>query len=123
MVSDAKTRLITRRPLRTQIRVGTTGTKIGENAQMDIQFLGQPLSQPDQLGRVLKNALADAKSFWALVTWAQVSGLAELEVDLRGLEKRGGETMAIVGIGGGIATKEGLELALDLLGIAVPDRM
>jgi HKD family nuclease len=81
---------------------------------MQIAFLGQPFDDRNRLGILLRDALAQAESFWVLAAWAQVSGLRFLGSPLRGLRSRGGRSELIVGIDGGIATREGLDLANEL---------
>jgi HKD family nuclease len=81
---------------------------------VEVEFLGQPFSKEGRLGRVLCEALADADSFFAIVAWAQVSGMGQVEKRIRALRGRGGSARAILGLDGGIATRESLELAVEL---------
>ncbi|MCW2988886.1 MAG: hypothetical protein JWM24_1824 [Solirubrobacterales bacterium] len=81
---------------------------------MKAQLLGQPFSNEDRLDQVLAELLIDADSLLTMTAWAQVSGMSQVEGEIRALRERGGSATAILGIDGGIATREGLELAVDL---------
>lgn len=81
---------------------------------MEVEFLGQPFSEEGRLGRVLCEALAGADLFFAIVAWAQVSGMCQIEDEIRALRERGGSAAALLGIDGGIATRDSLELAVEL---------
>jgi HKD family nuclease len=81
---------------------------------MKATFLGQPFSSDDQLGGRLTDLLEDASAFHVVTAWTQLSGLIQLESALRKLRKRGGTASILLGVDGGIATKESLELALEL---------
>lgn len=81
---------------------------------MDVEFLGQPFAEERRLGHVLGELLQDAVSFHAVTAWAQTSGLRQVEAAIQGLRARGGTASAILGIDGGIATREALQLAIEL---------
>jgi PLD-like domain len=81
---------------------------------MEIEFLGQPFSTEGRLGCALPDALSDAESLWVVSAWAQMAGLEAIADDVRDLRSRGGSASALVGIDGGIATRESLELVVEL---------
>jgi len=81
---------------------------------MEVALLGQPFSHDRCLGALLVDALADASAMWAVSAWAQTSGLRRLAAPIRALRDRGGATSIVVGVDGGIATREGLQLAAEL---------
>jgi hypothetical protein len=80
------------------------------------RFLGQPFGEEDQIGTVLREALADEafERFWLAAAWAKRSGLNRIRNAVSAFVERGGGAEAIVGIDEGGATKEGLEACLDL---------
>lgn len=82
--------------------------------RMRVEFLGQPFSEEDRLGRVLADALADAESLSVITAWAQASGMKHIDAEIRALRERGGSATVILGLDGGIATRESLELAVEL---------
>ena len=84
---------------------------------MKLEFLGQPFIADARLGPLLEESLADADAFWVLTAWAQLSGLDLLEEGLRKFRERGGKAEAMVGIDGGIATREALERAAELFDV------
>jgi HKD family nuclease len=75
---------------------------------MDVEFVGQPFEGRPSLGATLGEWLADADTFTACVAWTQSSGLDLLAGHVERVRRRGGETTAIIGIDGGIATRKGL---------------
>ena len=81
---------------------------------MNVELLGQPLDRDRHLGAVLREALPRATAFWGLAAWAQTSGLRLLEPELRELRSRGVPSQLLIGIDGGIATREALTLSLEL---------
>lgn len=81
---------------------------------MEIEFLGQPFAEKKRLGPVLAELLKEAESLTAITAWTQSSGMRQIEDEIRALRARGGSASAILGIDGGIATRESLELAVEL---------
>jgi hypothetical protein len=83
---------------------------------MPLRFLGQPFSEDAQVGRVLRDAMADDEfeSLWIATAWAKRSGLSRIRAAVSAFTQRGGESQVVVGIDEGGATREGLELCLDL---------
>jgi HKD family nuclease len=81
-------------------------------------FLGQPFKREQQLGSQLNELIRQASAFHAITAWTQLSGLTLVEDSLRDLRLRGGTSSILVGVDGGIATKESLALALDLFDLA-----
>ena len=67
-----------------------------------------------RLGPVLAELLKEAESLIAITAWAQSSGMRQIENEIRALRSRGGSASAVLGIDGGIATRESLELAVEL---------
>lgn len=60
------------------------------------------------------DSLPLADSAWFVVAWTQLSGLEPLAPAMNDLRARGGAAEAIVGIDGGIATREALDRAVEL---------
>lgn len=81
---------------------------------MEVRLLLQPLSVGSQLGEALAERGSDAMSFWLLAAWAQESGLNQLRPIISGVRQRGGRAEAVLGVDQGIATYEGLRLALEV---------
>jgi hypothetical protein len=83
---------------------------------VDVRFLGQPFPETEQLGTVIGDALqlGDREAAWVVTAWGKRSGLSRLADVLKQFRHRGGRAEAIVGVDEGGATKEGLELALEL---------
>ncbi|MDX6626570.1 MAG: hypothetical protein QOE56_1559 [Solirubrobacterales bacterium] len=81
---------------------------------MEVEFLGQPFAGDRRLGHVLAGLLEEADSLIAITAWAQSSGMRQVEDEIRALRSRGGSASAVLGIDGGIATRESLELAVEL---------
>src|SRR6516165_368630 len=86
---------------------------------MEVEFLGQPFSKDARLGEILVEALTEAGSLLIIAAWAQVSGMSHIAGAIRALRSRGGTASAILGIDGGIATRDALELAIDLFDTAL----
>lgn len=84
---------------------------------MEIKFFGQPFHDDRRLGSLLEKALPHAHLFWALSAWAQVSGLRSLGPHLRRFPLRHARSELVLGIDGGVATREALELAIELFDI------
>lgn len=83
---------------------------------MPLRFVGQPFSEDAQIGRVLRDALNDDElaSLWIATAWAKRSGLSRIRSAVTEFTERGGASQVIVGIDEGGATREGLELCLEL---------
>lgn len=81
---------------------------------MDVEFLGQPFADRPSGRDILAEWLDTSDQFWAFVAWGQVGGLEMLAESLRRFSARGGKSKIILGIDQGIATREALELAIDL---------
>lgn len=82
---------------------------------MDVQFLSQPLASSESLDTfidVLANPEIETLSM--VTAWAKRSGLARIKDRLSAFRARGGTVQMIVGVSEGGATKEGLELAMDV---------
>lgn len=82
---------------------------------MDVQFLSQPLASSESLDTfidVLANPEIEKLSM--VTAWAKRSGLARIKDRLSAFRARGGTVQMIVGVSEGGATKEGLELAMDV---------
>lgn len=82
----------------------------------DLRFNGQPFSDPNALGSLLRSAIADsdARHFTVAIAWARFGGLIRLANALDEFRGRGGRAVLIVGIDEGIASRPGLALALSL---------
>lgn len=83
---------------------------------MDIHFHGQPLEPFGWSADWIKSRLADPDitSFQLAVAWVKRSGLGRLQPDLSAFRARGGTTSVILGIDEGGATRQGLQLALEV---------
>lgn len=81
---------------------------------MKLDFVGQPFDASGRLGKILGDCLPQAERFHVVAAWAQVSGMHPIEGEIRALKDRGGVATAILGVDGGIATRESLELAAEL---------
>jgi HKD family nuclease len=81
-----------------------------------LRFVGQPFVEDAQIGRVLRDALNDDRltSLWIATAWAKRSGLSRIRSAVTEFTERGGASQVIVGIDEGGATREGLELCLEL---------
>lgn len=84
---------------------------------MQISFLGQPLlSFGGWTSNWLEGQLssADVKTVHIAVAWMKRSGLSRLQQHLTSFRQQGGSAVAIIGIDEGGATRQGLELALEM---------
>ncbi len=83
---------------------------------MSLRFVGQPFTEDAQIGSILRDALADddLASLWVATAWAKRSGLSRIRSAVTAFSDRGGDSQVIVGIDEGGATREGLELCLEL---------
>lgn len=82
---------------------------------MDVEFLSQPLASSESLDTfidVLANP--EIETFSMVTAWAKRSGLARIKDRLSLFRARGGTVQMIVGVSEGGATKEGLQLAMDV---------
>lgn len=68
---------------------------------------------------MLSEAIGEAEAVHVVVAWAQASGITPMADEIRGLRERGGTASIVLGVDGGIATRESLELAVDLFDRAV----
>lgn len=84
-------------------------------ALMDVRFLSQPLASSDSLDTFI-GCLADPSVTHVSIVsaWAKRSGLARVGDRLTAFRARGGMVQMIVGVSEGGATREGLQLAVDL---------
>src|SRR5436309_3293255 len=82
---------------------------------MDVQFVSQPFADGYDLRDFLKTAEDDQNvtELRASVAWAKRSGLTRVQRSLEAIRGRG-RVQLIVGISEGGATRQGLELALEL---------
>lgn len=82
---------------------------------MDVQFLSQPLASSESLDTFI-DTLADPEigKLSIVAAWAKRSGLARVEERLSAFRARGGIVQMVVGVSEGGATKEGLQLAMDV---------
>src|SRR5215467_1453795 len=82
---------------------------------MDVRFVAQPFKDGQNLRDFLEDAAQDAGLTWlrACVAWAKRSGLLRARASLAAIRQRG-EVQLIIGISEGGATRQGLELALEL---------
>jgi len=83
---------------------------------VQVQFLSQPFLDGDDLHSFVASVRADGSltQLDVVVAWAKRSGLSRLSNDLAVIRGRASSTRLIVGIDEGGATRQGLELALDL---------
>src|SRR4051794_19699736 len=83
---------------------------------MEVSFIGQPFPDAEQLGACISQALnaGDRDAAWIVTAWGKRSGLSRIADDLEAFRARGGRADIILGVDEGGATREGLELALDL---------
>ncbi len=79
-------------------------------------FLGQPFDSADQIGGILAAALGEDErtAMWAAAAWGKQSGLSRIAGVLTRFRERGGDAEVILGVDEGGASKEGLDLALQL---------
>lgn len=82
---------------------------------MDVQFVAQPFADGQDLRDFLDAARDDTRvtELRASVAWAKRSGLVRMRENLTAIRQRGGVQL-IIGISEGGATRQGLELALEL---------
>lgn len=82
---------------------------------MDVRFVAQPFEDEknlaDFMAHVSDGAFSDVQ---IAVAWAKRSGLGRAREHLEALRSAGGRLSMIVGVSEGGATREGLELALEL---------
>lgn len=83
---------------------------------MRLRFIGQPFADSDQIGNVLAAALraGGASSMWVATAWAKRSGIGRIQAPLADFRASGGASEIVVGIDEGGATREGLELCLEI---------
>lgn len=81
---------------------------------MEVRFIGQPFSAYPTSHQILTEAMAVAQELTAVVAWAKRSGLSRLQGELTAFRAGGGTSRLAVGIDEGGATRQGLELALQL---------
>jgi hypothetical protein len=83
---------------------------------VQLRFLGQPFVDGSDLRDFLSLVANDTslKDLTVVVAWAKRSGLSRVRADIETLRARGGRARLVVGISEGGATKQGLELAMEL---------
>lgn len=81
---------------------------------MELRLLLQPFTEQGRIGPALVECAARANALWLLTAWAQESGLRHLRPIVESIRKRRGHTEAILGVDQGLATYEGLRLALQV---------
>jgi HKD family nuclease len=81
---------------------------------MRVRFVAQPYSDQRSLLEFLTDASDDAEAIVCVVAWVRRSGLSVIEDSLRAFTGRGGRSALFVGIDQGLATRQGLELALQI---------
>src|SRR4051794_39861743 len=83
---------------------------------MGFRFIGQPFPSSRQVGAVVGDALCDGDfdRAWFAVAWGKRSGLSRLTSAIGEFKRGGGRAEAVLGVDEGGATKEGLQLALEL---------
>lgn len=83
---------------------------------MGLRFIGQPFAGGGQIGHVITAALADARAqaLWIATAWGKQSGLGRILNAAAAFREAGGTSEVIVGIDEGGATREGLEMCLDV---------
>ncbi len=83
---------------------------------MIVDFIGQPFREESNLYDFFDSTLRDEAfdSLRVVTAWAKRSGLRRVSGPLRDLRARGGRAEIMVGIDEGGATRQGLELALEL---------
>ncbi len=79
---------------------------------MQARLLLQPFSREKRVGIALADRARTATALWLLSAWAQESGIKHLVPVVNEVRSRGGVAEAILGVDQGIATAEGLTLAL-----------
>lgn len=85
---------------------------------MSIRFIGPPFAEGGQIGKVVGNALRapGASKLWIATAWAKQSGIGRLRAAAAEFGAAGGTSEVIVGIDEAGATREGLELCLEIFG-------
>lgn len=82
---------------------------------MEMRFLGQPFDDDVSLGDFIESGTSGHfNELQIAVAWAKKSGLARVLSKLEGFRADGGHVTLIVGISEGGATREGLDLALEV---------
>ncbi len=82
---------------------------------MDVRFLSQPFAASDSLDTFIDGIADPALDRLSIVTaWAKRSGLNRVADRLSAFRSHGGRVEIILGVSEGGATKEGLQLAIDL---------
>lgn len=83
---------------------------------MDIDFVAQPWADSENLDRFLDAAADDVglRSISIAVAWAKRSGLNRTRAYLDKMRSNGASVEMVIGISEGGATRQGLELALEL---------
>lgn len=96
-------------------RTSDNGARSTPRWGVDIRFLSQPLASSDSLDTFIDCLTDPSLTELSVVTaWAKRSGLARIADRLSAFRARGGIVHLIVGVSEGGATKEGLQLAMDL---------
>lgn len=86
-----------------------------QDAKVDIRFIAQPFDNESNLGDFIDAACGGGfDKLQIAVAWAKRSGLGRVRDQLAAFRQAGGEVEMIVGVSEGGATREGLELALEL---------
>jgi hypothetical protein len=80
---------------------------------MRVDLLLQPFTEEGRVGAALDQCADSASALWLITAWAQESGLQHLRGTIEGIHGRSGRAEAILGVDQGIATYEGLKLALE----------
>lgn len=83
---------------------------------MRVQLVTQPYSDAGNLHDFLVRALEDhsVSEVTIVVAWAKASGIRRLRDELRGFQGRDGHLRLVLGVDEGGATRQGLELAVEL---------
>lgn len=83
---------------------------------MGLRFVGQPFNEGGQAGQVLTEALRApwSSNLWIATAWAKRSGLGRIRAAVAEFAAAGGTSEVIVGVDEGGATREGLELCLEM---------
>jgi hypothetical protein len=81
---------------------------------LDVEFIGQPFGA--QFGELLGGALVGGRfnRLRIACAWGKRSGLSRVSVALRQFRDAGGSSEAVLGVDEGGATREGLQLAMEL---------
>lgn len=81
-----------------------------------MRFIGQPVSDGEQIGRTIVDALRapNAERLWIATAWAKRSGISRIRSAVTEFAARGGRSEVVVGVDEGGATREGLELSLEI---------